>query len=268
MTWVIGISTVFGYGVVLSDTCVTITNPNTGERKTIDAVQKAYPLAPFLVGGFAGSIDIGFQLLHDMREFLFIPPREEKCAWHIDWVAENWQHRAKEVFARSRLEEQTSGAHFLLLGAHPIEDVGIPGFARIQMAIFKSPDFYPVISEKKFLAIESIGSGAGAYMKKIGDICAKESDIAMAESLGFGVMGSVLTHDIMDHLRSNPITGVSQHLHSIIVKRGGFASSENNFLRFHPDGRKEEFKMPVLAKNYQELLKLLELKHGEAVLTA
>ena len=62
MTWVIGSSTMFGYGIVMSDIRVTCTK--TGN--TMDVLQKAFPVGRFIVAGLAGDVGIGFTLLRSM----------------------------------------------------------------------------------------------------------------------------------------------------------------------------------------------------------
>ena len=73
MTWVIGGSTIFGYGVLISDVCVSW---ELGYQ--FDCLQKIYPLSNSIMGGFAGSVKIGFQLLQDLRDFLGLTDEEEK----------------------------------------------------------------------------------------------------------------------------------------------------------------------------------------------
>ena len=58
MTWVIGASSIFDYGAMMSD--VRVTFEDGSER---DLVQKAYPVGPYIVAGFAGSVRIGVIIL-------------------------------------------------------------------------------------------------------------------------------------------------------------------------------------------------------------
>ncbi len=264
MTWIIGASTMFGYGIVLSDTCVTYTE--NGQTKTVDALQKAFPLGPFVVGGFAGSVYIGFQMLHHLREFLHIPESEGNCAWKVDWVAENWQPIAQEIFQKSPSEEQAAGSHLILVGAHPTEDVGIHGFARIHIAVLKSPNFQPVVQQGKFLTIESIGSGTQAYEKELKEILEDPFSMAQMEVNNQGGMGTILKSRITDRLRKNPTTGVSQHLHAFLIKRGEILGGNNDFTEWHQNGTKIEFKMPPIAQNYNDLLEILKMPRGRAVI--
>lgn len=86
MTWVVGVSTIFGYGALYSDIQVTY----SGGGST-DVLQKAYPLSNFIAAGFAGSVRIGFMLLQSLSDFLRIPDDAlSKLAWDPVWVVHNW----------------------------------------------------------------------------------------------------------------------------------------------------------------------------------
>jgi len=74
MTWVIGGFTIFGYGVMISDICVTW--KDGGYKK--DCLQKIYPLGNYIFRGFAGSVELGFMMLQDLRNFLKLPEEEAK----------------------------------------------------------------------------------------------------------------------------------------------------------------------------------------------
>ena len=91
MTWVIGASSVFDYGAMMSDVRVTL--PDNSER---DLVQKAYPVGPFIVAGFAGSVRIGFQMTESRKEFLVMPSNARPGAWEPGWVAEHWKPTADQ----------------------------------------------------------------------------------------------------------------------------------------------------------------------------
>jgi hypothetical protein len=77
MTWVIGASSIFDYGAMMSDVRVTFRD---GRER--DLVQKAYPVGPYIVAGFAGSVRIGFQMLESLAKFLIVPPNApQPGAW-------------------------------------------------------------------------------------------------------------------------------------------------------------------------------------------
>jgi len=266
MTWVIGISTAFGYGIVLSDICVTY--EKDGKQETINALQKAYPLGPFIIGGFAGSVDIGLRMLRHLHEFLRIPKSEGDYAWKVDWVAKNWQPMAQKIFNKYPRNEQAAGSHLLILGAHPTEDVGIPGEAKVHIAVLKSPNFDPIIREDDFLVIESIGTGAEAYKTKLEIILKNPFDIAQMEVNNPGGMGQVLKSLLTDCLKKNPVTGISEHLHTFLVRRGEIICGNNDYHEWCQDGTEFQFEMPPLAKSHKELLEILKTKNGKAILIA
>jgi len=75
------------YAITVSDIQITL-----ADGRTFDLVRKAYPVGPNIVGGFAGSAYLGFELLRSVAGFLQPPagvdPRGR--AWRPLWVAETW----------------------------------------------------------------------------------------------------------------------------------------------------------------------------------
>lgn len=66
MTWVVGASTLFGYGVLVSD--IQVTDEVTGHR--MDILQKAFSVGKYIVAGMAGDVRTGLILLSDLSRFL------------------------------------------------------------------------------------------------------------------------------------------------------------------------------------------------------
>jgi hypothetical protein len=154
VTWVIGASSLFGYGVMLSDVRVRLAD---GTRA--DLVKKAYPVGQYLVAGFAGSVRIGFILLQSLRDFLQLPPEAvEGNAWHPQWVAENWAPKAKLLFDALSSNERQLGSQILLVGVSPNENLGAPEFPRVYIIRFANPDFRPGFMRRAFTVCH-IGSG-------------------------------------------------------------------------------------------------------------
>src|SRR5688500_4344304 len=121
MTWVIGACPILGaYAITVSDIQITL-----GDGRTFDLVRKAYPVGPNLVGGFAGSAYIGFELLRSVAGFLRPPPgTPSNWLWSPAWVAENWAPIARSVFENAPLEQQKLGSQFIIVGPDPVENVG------------------------------------------------------------------------------------------------------------------------------------------------
>src|SRR5262245_56689808 len=105
MTWVIGASSIFGYGAILSDVRVTFRD---GSQR--DLVQKAFAVGPYVIAGFAGSVKIGFEMLHCLANFLTVPPNApQPGAWEPEWVAEHWEPIAAGTFAAADAHERAMG---------------------------------------------------------------------------------------------------------------------------------------------------------------
>jgi ATP-dependent protease HslVU (ClpYQ) peptidase subunit len=68
MTWVVGATSVFGYGALYSDIQVTF-----ADGTTRDLVQKTYPITNFIAAGFAGSVQIGVSLLQSLADCTRLP---------------------------------------------------------------------------------------------------------------------------------------------------------------------------------------------------
>ena len=159
MTWVVGATSVYGYGALYSDVQVTF---NGGVTR--DLVQKAYPISNFIAAGFSGSVRVGFALLQSLADCTRLPDDAlETQAWDPAWVATQWAPTARSVFKAEPQEERDLGASVLLLGASPTESAG-PG-AKMFLVRFAAPDFKPGIMAR-FIMSCSIGSGAGVLEYK------------------------------------------------------------------------------------------------------
>lgn len=259
MTWIIGGSTMFGYGVMISDICVSF-----GQGNSKDCLQKIYPVGNHILGGFAGSVELGFMMLQNLRDFLKLPEKEqEECAWYPDWVGENWAPEAKRIFSRVPDNLKALGCQIIMVGTHPTEDIGIPGFAKTYVVILKSPDFNPHIESggNKFL---SIGSGAyiGEYVKELEEATSLygNNSLVQTEIHHPGGFGNTLKIALSSVLRDNPHIGISKHLHLAIINRGTYTLSTNDTTIHYTKEHVEEIKMPRVAKSYPEFLGLVSNK--------
>jgi hypothetical protein len=159
MTCVIGATSIFGYGAMMSDVRVTFSDGS--ER---DLAQKAYPVGRFIVAGFAGSVQIGFQMLESLTKCLVPPDAARPGAWHPEWVAEHWKPVASKVFASAPPAEQALRCQILLVGvSHKIDPEAAANPRAVQMPPaciirFSSPDFDFVVQD--FLLNTSEAAGA------------------------------------------------------------------------------------------------------------
>lgn len=258
MTWVIGASSLFGYGVMLSDVRVTFSN-----GRTADIVRKAYPVGPYIVAGFAGSVFIGFRLLQSLREFLSISPYEpepERLAWQPEWVAHHWSSEAKKIFAICPLAEKRLRSHFLMVGVSPTEDVGAPEFRRVYIIRFSNPEFRPGFMRKAFTVCH-IGTGGGVamYKRAFRDHFRLGASSLRSEMGGPGGWASMLGHTVNIVAAEQPIESVSRHMHILVCRLGEIIEGTNNERVYPADGSGPiVFEMPKVATNYEEFIRFCD----------
>jgi hypothetical protein len=258
MTWVIGASSIFGYGAMMSDVRVTFS-----DGTTCDLLQKAYPVGPYIVGGFAGSVRIGFQMLASLAEFLIVPPNApQPGAWEPEWVAQHWKPIAFQIFATADMLEQALRCQILLVGISNKIDPEVAANPRgVQMpraciVRFSSPDFDPVITTRR-LSVDHIGSGGGVehYTKMMQHHFELDSESLKAEMGALGMWPKMLGHSIARVVAEQPIEGVSPHVHILVCSNGQIFTMTNDETRY-PSGGGEpiEFKMSEVARSYREFL--------------
>ena len=252
MTWVVGATTPFGYGVMVSDICVTLSD---GIQR--DVLRKAYPVGKFIIAGFAGSVGIGFDMIADLRDFLRMNETEAECCWEPEWVARNWSPRAKEVFRRQPITETKYGCEVMLVGVHAQEDA--LGHGRSVAAVLRWPDFEPDI-ETRWGAALSIGSGTGQHEAMEALVATvKDVDLMQAEVNNPGGFSRVIAFGMTHDLFFRAPVGVSRHLHVSIVGINRFDFRPND-LEFHPkDGDPVTLQMPKVAESYEQLCEMLKM---------
>jgi hypothetical protein len=251
MTWVIGATSVFGYGALYSDVQVTL-----ADGTTRDLIQKAYPISNFFAAGFAGSVLIGFGLLQSLAESTLLP--DEVAATH-SWdpvsVAERWQAAARNVFESAPASERALGAQFLLLGASPTQNAGLG--SRMFLIRFAAPRFSPGIMGK-FLMSCSIGSGSGVhdYKRSIKPLIRLASRMNQAEIMNPNGWAQQLAFSISRAVNRYPRNGISTHFHAVVVRRGSLSTWNNDERIHYPDGSIREVRMPEVARSYEEFVEL------------
>jgi hypothetical protein len=247
----------FGYGVIISDVCVSWTKAD-GSLYTKDCLQKIYPVGPSIVAGFAGSIDIGFALLKNLSQFLKLPEDEKDVSWIPEWVAENWKDKAKYVFSTFPLNLRKHGSEILMVGAHPDEDIGIPGFSRIYIVKMGSPNFAPTIVSSP-QSILSIGSGSNIeeYKAAIENINKDGGwPLIKLEAGNPGGWATALSMSLSFILRDHPKAGISDHLHVGLIKRDSYKMAVNDRIENIGSENQREFQMPKVAKSYSEFIRI------------
>ena len=254
MTWVVGASSLFSYGVMISDVRISWAN-----GKELDLLRKAYPVGPYILAGFAGSVNIGLRLIGSMQHFLDRPEvrAEPNAAWQPDWVAENWPSLARKLFAESSVIEQQSGSQIIMVGVSPDQNMGVPEFPRVYVVRFNWPEFTPVYSDKG-LSVGHIGSGSDVeYFKTaIAEHFQFGASSLQAEVGGLHGWSQMLGHSVGGLVSRNPTPGISPHVNIDTCRLGNFYHGNNDETIYYPDGRVVEIKMPKIASNYHEFVSM------------
>lgn len=250
MTWIVGAAATTGYAVGISDIRVSF----DGGRE-LDCLQKIYPMARFIAAGFAGSVEIGFRMLDGLAYQLRGAPEDQ--AFFPEEVADCFAPLAKEIFEASPARSQLLQSHLMLLGAHPTEDVGIPGWARCSVYILRSPDFLPEPSS--IGEVVSIGSGSQIekYREALAHFSADPLSLIKMDTAGVGASSLILSMVIQKTIERNPAPGISPHAHVCIVKRGDILIQPNDEDVYPPEGEKIEIRMPPVATNWDDFVKRL-----------
>jgi hypothetical protein len=251
MTWVVGGSSLFGYGVMVSDVRVS-----WDDGTEADLLRKAYRVGPYLLAGFAGSVNIGFRLISDLQNFL-LPPDNSASAWKPEWVAEHWHLKAARIFAQAPPEEQTVHSQLLIVGVSPNDHLGAPEFPRVCLIKLEAPDFRPTYLPQG-LSVCHIGSGSDVaiYKETIAEFFQMSSPTLQAATAGPAAWAQMLGNSIGRLVSDNPTDGISSHVHIQVCWLGGFLAGDNNVTRVHPGGKRVEFRMPHVASTQTEFVAL------------
>ena len=248
---VIGSSTMFGYGVVMSD--VRVTCGDTGI--TMDVLQKAFPVGKFIVAGLAGDVGIGLTLLRSMQLFLRrMKPAEDEC-FDPEWVADNWSKEAKQIYSDISHDMQVGDTHIITVGLKV--DNKVLGGARPCVTVYKSPHFAPetVIGGNHCLSIGSGGS-VDKYRESLEHMLADENLVYMKGEIGsIGGFGRLVWQRLQRDVENNPIESVSPNMQLFLIS-----------LRQIEEWRTPN--MPDLAGNWPELLKKIDKRMNSKALTA
>lgn len=249
MTWIVGTAPPFGFSILVSDICVTFIRPD-GSKHHADCLQKIHPLGPFVLGGFSGSVRIGFRILRTLQlEFSKVPEGE---AWSIDVPAHTWLPRlVRRVFRTAPDTEKALGSSIILASAHPTRNRGDAPWPWTDIHVFSHPDFDPVKAAS--LEVVAIGRGAaiGPYMDALRASCA---DFSFMEAVvaGEGAQAMMLAHSLSTKIAEGPVPGISTLFQVGLVTRGRYAIQDHEYTVYEADGTRVEFKFPVIARGWKE----------------
>lgn len=243
MTWVIGTTSLFGHAILAADVCVTYTKPD-GRYEYVDCLQKIYPLGRFVLGGFSGSVKIGFEILGSLNtRFNAIP---ENHAMDLDVAADAWlPGMLKQAFDSFGDKEKALGCSIILEWVHPTRNRDIPWSWVCPWSYintYSSPEFSPL--RDRPLEVLAIGSGAAVthYMEIARNVCSHGTIIGWSHGgkRAAAILATVLGHE----LEKKPVPGISKFFQIGLIARGTKGS-----IVHHDWG---QIRFPVIARNYPE----------------
>jgi len=249
MTWIVGSASLFGSAILVSDVCVAFTNKE-GTQRHVDCLQKIYYLGPFVIGGFSGSVRIGFDILEALQhEFAGGPP---SAALDINIAAQTWLSRViRRAFLAAPEIEQRLGASIILASAHPTKNRGDTPWPWTDIHIFSGPNFKPVTALPSELVSIGSGNAASAYVDAIRAL-SKEPAFLEASMSNGDDHASLLAHLISTTLARVPIPSVSTMFQFGVVKRGMFTIHNHTYSLHRNDGRKITPAFPRVAQGRRE----------------
>ena len=208
MTWIVGMPTLWGYSIGISDIRVTL-----ADGSECDCLQKIHPIAQWITLGFAGSVLIGFRMIEVMRYWLHGDQPDR--AWNPLETVELWPAIARDVFAAAAPEERAGQCALLMLSADPDTPPTELG-ARTYVHTFRSPDFVPVQVQTHKLAGIGSGTEVPAFQQYLNDVSNNHEqnfELMKMEAGNPGGMGGVLGFSLTNMLKRTRPFGISSHLH-------------------------------------------------------
>jgi hypothetical protein len=238
MTWIIGTTSLSGHAILASDVCVTFKKPD-GRRDYVDCLQKIYPLGRFVLGGFSGSVKIGFEMLGALStRFDAIP---QNHAMDIDAAAGAWlPGMAEQVFGLFGDKEKDDGCSIILGWVHPTRNRDALPWPWSYVYTFVSPEFSPL--RDRPLEVLSIGSGAAVihYMKIARNVCSSGAFMSTRGKMQAAILATTLAYE----LERKPVLGISKFFQIGLIARGTKGS-----IVHHDMG---QIRFPAIARSYSE----------------
>jgi len=241
MTWIVGSAGVWA-PFIAGDIRVTWTRRN-GTPIEHDCLQKIYPVSENILGGFAGSVSLGFRILDAIAAQTDAKPSLRRIA-HL------WLPRLmRRSFNSAAPNERAMGSHFIFVGYHPALEL-MPGLPQTQAFYFRSPRFEPrFIRSHKCLGIGS-GNLVETLRNSAEDAYARFSQLRM-NARSPGLCGHLMANHFRDLLRKQPARGVSEwFVFGTVTPQGGLLRP----LSYRTDGAEgpELVEAPSIAKSRKE----------------
>jgi len=250
VSWIIGASSILGTGALVSDTRVRFADGTTAEL-----LRKAYVVGNFIAAGFAGSVQIGFQMVANLADALAVPKEMAGNCWDLRLVARQWAPAAQRIFQQASEAEQSLGCQLVLVGASPAGQPGSP-FPRIDVARLTAPEFTPRFSSG--LSVRHVGRGDRVvpYRRSMRSLFRLGSGIRQAHVIGLHEWARQLAFGVTIGVRKQLQTSVSDHLHVIGVRLGDLAVYTNDMTTYAGEGPPMVLKMPPVSHTWEQFTSL------------
>src|SRR4029079_12729539 len=189
-------------------------------------------------------VRLGFCLLEDLVRFLS-PMPEPGESYMPRWVAWKWHRRARRIFKNAPAPERELGSRLILLGVRPTDNSGCFGGGHPDVIVLDDKaGFEPEYSQLG--DVKSIGSGndVESYMTELKAFQLDNRTLMQAEIGRHGGMGNAWTHSLARMVRANPVPGISQFVHQILVFRDRVSIEPMNLTKISGDGVEVNYQMP------------------------
>ena len=241
MTWVVGSAGVWA-PFIAGDIRVTWTLRD-GTSIGRDCLQKIHPVSENILGGFAGSVSLGFRILDAIAARTDAKPSLRRIAYL-------WLPRLmRKCFNSAAPNERAMGSHFIFVGYHP-ELEFMPGLPQTQAFRFRSPRFEPdfVHGDK------CLGIGSGDLVETLR--CSAEDANARFSPLRMnartpGLHGQLMANHFQELLRKQPTRGVSEWFVFGTVTPQGRLLRPLSYRTDEPGGP-ELVEAPSIARSHEE----------------
>jgi hypothetical protein len=177
------------------------------EGRTVDCLQKIYPIGFNVIGGFAGSVAIGFDILALLTAQLALSPKGSR--WELRAITATWLPRIiRHRFTLHEERFRRLGASFLIGSVSPGRNIN---------RIFPETNLYAFRSESGFQAEEVVPGDAGSIgngrvLEDPARHAIKEMDFQLIWNSGPRLHAFILAEQLRKRVREQPIEGVSARM--------------------------------------------------------
>jgi hypothetical protein len=248
MTYVVGLTGLPNGGYVANDVRVGSFDQR---RRFVPwpaiGLQKVYPIGPYVVAGFAGSVELGFWAMNDLRRYVGDPP--EGVAVISSVIARWWWRRPRRAWPQMPSHLRKLGLSIIVVGVSPAATplTASHGF------IFRAPDF----QFERMAPLRPTGIGSGNGLPQITDAL---EELVHPDNLNEGLLrfevgmplggADALGFALGAALQDGPTPDVSAEFQIWRVRPGEIALGSNDVTALTPGAQSRS--LPPLATSWAE----------------